>query len=128
MRNFWRALLREFALADYGHVDIDAVVFSTYRRMMDAFLAQTKDWPENRLVELRFEDLQSDPVGQMGKVYDRLGLAGFDTAKPSFEAYLEKVKDYRKNTFALPADLIARIEREWAPYIARWDYAPPQAA
>jgi len=125
MRNFWVKLFAEFALQDYAHVDIDAVVFRTYARMMDRLVDQTRDMPAGQFIEVRFEDFQARPIDVLGRIYDRLDLPGFGEARAGFEAYLSSIAGYKKNAFTLEADTAERIGREWQPYIERWGYSRP---
>ncbi|MGD8327334.1 MAG: sulfotransferase [Sphingomonadales bacterium] len=123
MRNFWKALFKEFALSDYDHIDIDQLVFDTYKKMMDAYIDQTKDMKKGELVEFAFDEFQKDPIACLENVYNELGLKGFDEAHPKFAAYLDDVKGYKKNKFDLDDDLKERIGREWGAYFKHWGYA-----
>lgn len=123
MRNFWRALFKEFALDDYTHIDIERVVFDTYKRMMDAYIEQSAQLAEGQLIEFGFSEFQKEPIECLSRVYEALDLPGFDAAKPKFEAYLAGVQGYKKNKFDLDDDLKDRIGQEWAPYFERWGYA-----
>jgi len=39
-----------------------------------------------------------------------------------FSAYLESVKTYKKNAFELPAELVAKIDENWADLYSDWGY------
>lgn len=125
MRNFYDALFKQFALQPYDHVDIDGVILGTYERMMARLKEHTADLPPERFVEMRFDEFQADPLGQIRSCYDRLGLSGFDAAEPAFRAYLDQVSNYQKNRFDLTAQAAARVRERWHPFIEDWGYSAP---
>lgn len=124
MRNFYQKLFPQLALQDYEHVDIDAVIFKTYRRMMTNLKAQTQNLPPEQYAQIGFDDFQHDPLGELSRVYDQLSLGDFKTDQETFKAYLESVKSYKKNSFDLPDDLRAKIDENWSDLYADWGYAP----
>ncbi len=123
MRNFYRQLLRQFALQPWDHLDIDEIVLSTYERMMDRYLAETRDWPPDRLVEIPFADFERDPLGMIERIYDRLGLDGFERNRPAFETYLKSVAGYRKNTYRAPEpEVREKVERRWGRFLEHFGH------
>ena len=122
MRNFYEKLFPELALQRFDHIDIDMVVFKTYRRMMMTLKEQTRNLPDNQYTEIRFDDFQTDPLGELSKVYTQLGLGAFDKDSQAFTAYLDSIKNYQKNTFELSDELKARIDTNWGDLYADWGY------
>jgi hypothetical protein len=53
----------------------DESMFTTFRRMYDAFERDRELIDPSRYCEVRFEELVAEPIGQIQAVYDRLGLA-----------------------------------------------------
>ena len=123
MRNFYEKLLPQLSLQKYDHIDIDEVVFKTYRRMMKTLKEQVRDLPAGQYAEIGFDQFQADPMGELSRVYAELDLGEFSEDKEQFSAYLESVKSYKKNTFELPAELIAKIDENWSDLYADWGYA-----
>lgn len=77
-------------------VDVGAVL-RTYTAMYDAYFADRALIPPGQLVEVPYEDLERDPVGQLRAVYDGLSLGDFETVRPALESYLASTAGYRKN-------------------------------
>ncbi len=124
MRNFYEKLFPQLSLQNYEHIDIDAVIFKTYRRMMMALKAQTQDMPASQYAEIRFDQFQKDPLGELSRVYAQLGLGDFNADKEAFSAYLDTIQDYKKNAFNMPDDLMKKIDENWSDLYADWGYAP----
>ncbi len=55
--------------------------------------------PEGNLHEVRFENLEVDPIGEMEKVYDGLNLTGFDVLAEILRPELAELRRYKKNRF-----------------------------
>lgn len=76
-----------------------------------------------RLVELTYEDLLADPLGQLARIYGGLGLDGFDEVRPAFAAYLARVHRPEPPVHALSEHDRAFVDRWLGPWRARWGYA-----
>ncbi|MEZ5894262.1 MAG: sulfotransferase [Parvularculaceae bacterium] len=125
MRNFYRKLFKEFALQGYDHVDIDETILAVYDRMMRAYERDAAEVPADRLIELRYEELDSDPLGSIERIYAALGLPGFDAAKPAFERYLASVATFEKNRFDYSDEAAAKVEARLGYFIEKWGYKRP---
>ncbi len=127
MRNFYTKLLKEFALQGYDHVDIDETILSVYDRMMRAYERDAAAVPADQLVELRYDDLDADPMAALGKVYDGLSLPGLEEARPKFERYLASVATFKKNKFDYSDEAAAKVEARLGYFIEKWGYKRPGA-
>jgi hypothetical protein len=95
-----------------------------YRAMEDAFYRAAAELPAGQLSELRFEDLESDPIGQVRRIYRELGLEFTPQFEERLERYLDTIADYQKNRFKpLPDDQRRRIDQAMGEYMDRWGYA-----
>jgi hypothetical protein len=102
----------------------DERVLVEYRTMHDAFHEQRPLVPPGRFHELRFGDLEQDPVGQLEALYRQLGLPDFNVVRPKVEAYIASLAGYRKNAFPdLPPTLRRAIERRWEREFELWGYS-----
>ena len=108
--------------------EIEAHVLRYYQRVMTKFFETRQLIPRQNLVELRYEELEQDPLLALKGVYEGLGLSGFDTSKPLFSDYVASLVSYEKNRFEYSAPLIERVAQAWGDTIARWGYAPPASS
>jgi hypothetical protein len=116
------AALRLFALQRYS-LAVDDRSIRYYQETVDSFLEEKALIPSDRFHEIRFEDLERDPIGQMRNVYAALGLPDFGHIEPTIARYLASVSGYKKNIYApLPPELRARIAREWRKSFEAWGY------
>ena len=121
-RHYYDKLLPALALEDYGHLDLDTFIIDAYSRMMNKYLKDVENIKNNQLVEMRFEELEVNPMQQLKKIYQQLELNGFGEAKAKFETYLKSVSNYKKNKFSNNTESNERVSTEWKPFIERWGY------
>ena len=89
-------------------------------------LARKKLIPAGNFHEVRYEDLVARPVEELQKMYQTLGMGGFDAYRPRLEDYLKANADYQTNRWPTMSDeLKAEIARRWAVVIERYGYTPP---
>lgn len=125
MRNFYEKLLERLALQDVPDgLDVEDTILRVYDRMMERLVDETRDLPAGSLVELPYAELDRDPLGAIGRVYEGLGLDGFDAARPAFADYLASVSGFEKNGFQAGPAVLDRVARHWSRWIERWGYGP----
>jgi omega-hydroxy-beta-dihydromenaquinone-9 sulfotransferase len=103
---------------------ITDMVLERFTLMYEAFFEERSLIPAGRFHELSFEDLEKDPVGELRRSYDALGLSGFDAVQPSLERYVDSQARYRKNTYPdLSPSLRQEVGRAWRRNFEEWGYA-----
>jgi hypothetical protein len=121
-RHFFVKLLPELALQDYRDIEIDRSILESYPRMMKALETDSKDLPANRFVEIRFEDLEVNPLPEIAKIYQQLELPGFTANYDRFNNYLASIRNYQKNDYSVSPETTKLIQSHWQPWIDRWEY------
>ncbi len=76
----------------------DAAVF--FERMLSAIRHDLADLPRNRYCEVRFEDLEKDPVLVLRSIYNQLALSFTPEYEEKLAGFLSQIKKYKKNTYS----------------------------
>ena len=97
-------------------------VLDNFVRMYECFEQDRELIPPGRLVDIRYEDLVADPIGELRQIYQRLGLGDFAQVEPELLRYAMKTRDYKTNKYQLPPDVAERVRGRWAPYFQRYGY------
>jgi hypothetical protein len=107
-----------------NQVDWAERIIRQYKELYDAFFDERELIPGGHFHELSFRELENDPVGEMNKLYEALGLPEFGIVEPAVRAYVRSLSDYRKNTFPeLASDVRRRIAGEWRRCFDEWGYS-----
>ena len=117
-----REAMRYCALQRHA-LDAEEWTIRRYREVVDAFLAEKDLIPEGRFHELRYEDLERDPIGQMRATYEALELPDFGEIEPSVRRYVASLGGYQKSVYAEIAPATKeRLRNEWRRSFSAWGY------
>ncbi|MFN0054591.1 MAG: sulfotransferase family protein [Planctomycetales bacterium] len=110
------------ALGRPRHGGAEEDVWAMYEHLFRVFEADRHLLPPKQFYELRFEDLERDPIGQLAGLYAHLELDGFDSLAATLGAQLDQHRSFRKNQFEMSGALRRRIFQRWQPLFERYDY------
>lgn len=124
-RRFYRKLLEQFAWQSFDHLDLDHFVLEGYRRMMDQVDLDKRTLPANRFIDIRFENLEADPIAEIRRIYQTLELGDVTGLEPTIQDYLRTIASFEKTTFEPCLKDQALVERHLAPFLNRFGYVSP---
>jgi omega-hydroxy-beta-dihydromenaquinone-9 sulfotransferase len=101
---------------------LEAKVFREFRTIHASYEAAKAAIPAGNLVELRYEEFVKDLVGNMRKVYEGLGLDGFEAVRPKLEEYVARNKGYETNKYTITDEQRAKIVAEWGDIMREQGY------
>ncbi len=70
-----------------------------HRLAFDTYHKDKQSLAPHELCEVRFEDLEQDPLGQLETIYRTLELDGFDQLRKIIEPQVPSLKRYKKNKY-----------------------------
>lgn len=100
----------------------DARMIERFVEFHDRFDADRPGIPDDRIITIRYEDLRSDTLGVIEKVYDHLDLGSFDAVAPAIKELVGTPKPYQNNKYDLDAATQAKVDAAYAPYFKRYGY------
>jgi len=118
-------VLDKLALQNSNKKEIEKQVTNNYIRLMKNFFDQKKHIQKNNLIEVKYEDLVSNPIRQVEKIYSKLNINGLEAALPEMKNYLERQKDYKVNVYKIDKKIIKHVQDKWDFTLKLWDYKPP---
>ena len=103
---------------------VDDGILKRYRAMYDAYFEDLPKLSPERFCDVRFDELESDPVAVIRRIYETLSLPGYVSLEPTLRAYVDSLKGYRKNEFE-PLDDQSRhlVADNWSRNFQAWGYA-----
>jgi hypothetical protein len=103
--------------------NLDDRIVNQYKEVFKAFFEERSLIPPGHLHEVRFEELEQDPIGQLRSLYERLDLPDFSPVEPVLREYLCSLAGYQKNSFPeLSAEVSERLAHEWRECFEAWGY------
>jgi hypothetical protein len=104
-----RTMLTENSLgpADLSTSEEDMLYF--YEKCIRTYEETKTQIPAGRLHELRFEDLETDPLEEIRKIYAGLNLPGWPAVEARVLEQIPTLKSYKKNAFRMDSGTMQRI-------------------
>lgn len=124
-RRFYRALVKQFAWQAFDHLDLDLFALDGYTRMMDQLENDRQNLPNNRFIQVRYEDLEVNPLMEIKKIYGQLELGDVAAIEPLIQTYLQQITGFQKTALEVtPADRVL-VEGPLARFLDRFGYVAP---
>ena len=121
-RRLWQSLDEVQGLQLPRHEALDDYVFESFDRMYSAFERAREELPDDRICDVKYEDLTRDPLGQLSAIYQHLNLGDFNAARERVTAFTSKQRDYRTNQHSLDEATRKTIYQRWSGYFRRYGY------
>lgn len=117
----WRTLMNLVCLEADARVPEDQV-FANHRLLHEKLKAARPLVPAGQFCETRFENLVSNPIRELTRIYAELGLGEFEGMEPKIEGYFAERREVRASRHELSPELRVKIETELATVIAENGY------
>jgi hypothetical protein len=113
-QHLYGVVLKRAQVQEINLNEIEDWVLLFYTQIMQRFLADRALIPAGSLVDMKYEDLEKEPLAQLHKVYETLSLPGFAEAEPAFSAYLDSIADYKKLAHKkLDDNIVIKVNQHW---------------
>jgi len=120
--NMWSALMLDHGVQIPRFEGMEQFVFEMFERIYQPFERDRPALPSGSLVDVRYEDLVADPMGQMERIYGELDLGDFEPVRPGVQQYIDSQRGYKTNRYEIDDALKREIERRWGFYFDRYGY------
>ena len=108
-QRMWAILGKSLTLRSWpGPPRIEEII-EVYQRMLARLEPDLAALPAGRRSEVRFEDLEADPVKSLRSLYADLNLTFDQEHETRVRAFLDGLRGYRKNSYSLAPEVAALI-------------------
>lgn len=104
-----RTIFEENAISRPNHVGTEEDMLLTYEHAIRRYESTKHLIPAGNLVEVRFEDLEADPLGKMREIYSAINLPNWSGLEPEIQKILPDLLNYKKNAFRMDPKLKAAL-------------------
>jgi omega-hydroxy-beta-dihydromenaquinone-9 sulfotransferase len=91
--------------------------------MLDAIEKDLKKIPDNRKIEIKFEDFEISPKESIKNIYNHLNLVFTADFEMKLNEFLLSIKDYQKNKYTLPEENKKTIAGVLKPWMEKFNYS-----
>lgn len=118
----WQAMIADHVLQNWNaddpqhEAELSHNLTYFYGEIMRRCFEHSACLPANRFAEVRFADLERDPLGELERVYKQLDLPDWNEAAPRMQEYVGQTATYRRDGYPEPGP-------DFAPIREAWDFA-----
>jgi hypothetical protein len=118
----WEKAFGPSALQVVSWSKVDELILSWYSELFQLYQRDKLMIPKGSLHEMRFEDLEADPIKELEALYKELGLEGFREFQASVSQYLKSIEGYSKNRLRLDTVDVELVNARWAESFTKFGY------
>jgi hypothetical protein len=120
--NMWKIVTGQNRLNRNGKEPGVGAVAEGIRMVLSVIGKDKNLLPSGYFHEMRFEDLQTKPVEELKKMYNRFDMKFEDSLQSDILTYLEGLKNYEKNVFHLTEDEKSIIRKSLGDHMEIFNY------
>ncbi|MCA9035368.1 MAG: sulfotransferase [Planctomycetaceae bacterium] len=105
--------------------DIEQFVSIRYQLIMEQWMKDRSLIPAENLIEIRHEDMTSDPMPLIENVYRKFDLPGWDDLRPRMQAYVDSLQGYVNNEYKFDDGYLERVSPYLTPFADAHGYKAP---
>ena len=125
MEHLSRRMFPICQLDDLEPETVAETILDSYAVMMRQYMRDRASIPAGHLAEVRFEDLEENPMAELERLYAELDLPGWQRSRNRIADYLGTLSGYRKNTHRIDRETIDVVNGRWGFAVEAWGYLPP---
>lgn len=94
-------MIASFGLQNYEQKKLPVFVSDLYRKLIDKYETDKALIPNEKLIEVDYEQLVQEPLSILQMIYGRLNLPGYERAKAGFVDYLQSQAGYKAASYSI---------------------------
>lgn len=102
---------------------LENAILTVYDKLYHKYEADKQLIPAQNLLEVKFEDFETNALDITRNIYDQLAIPGFAEAEADIVAYLDKKKGYKKNQYKYDDRTVELVEKNWDFALNDWNYS-----
>jgi len=129
----WQKLFRQLIIQwnlqyyDYDDEHTIDLILDMFGTMYDSHFEDRKEFKldgnDSSLVDVKYEELMANPTGTIQKIYEQLGLEGWEDVKPKIEEHEKNQKTFKVNEHdVIEADLKEKVYQRMKHYFEAFQY------
>jgi omega-hydroxy-beta-dihydromenaquinone-9 sulfotransferase len=118
----WKDSFQYAHLQEPDAQQVNELILSWHAELFSLYERDRSLIPAGALHELKYEDLDVRPVETLRAAYAALGLTGFSAFETRVRAYVDSLRDYKKNVHVLTEADRETVRSRWRETFDRYGY------
>ncbi|MEF8848632.1 MAG: sulfotransferase [Candidatus Thermoplasmatota archaeon] len=121
----WRLYKKILPIFSFQHISsatLDKNILYCYKQLYKKYLSDKHLIPKENLIEIRFDKFIEKPLKTLLKIYQKFGFSDFNKAKPFFEKYIHKHRNYQSTRYKFSNSLKNKVFKEWRFIFEEYEY------
>ncbi|MBD3189719.1 MAG: sulfotransferase [Candidatus Heimdallarchaeota archaeon] len=110
---FFREVFEIYALQTWDDEEMQQGILRNYREMYEKLAEERHLIPEDRIIDIQYEEFLKEPMKHIERIYKELDIDGFEEYKEDFQKYIDSQSDYQPNKHVMSDDIIRRVNKHW---------------
>lgn len=119
----FQRLLPYFSLQKWDEKKIKTKILMNFVEMIEEYERSKKTLTEDEIIEVKYEDLIADPLSELGKIYHKLDLKGFEESVESIQEFIKTQHQYKANKHIISKEIINDVNNNWEKYREKYGYS-----
>lgn len=125
-KKFFGELFPTVNLEAFSEEELSDLILEVYSRLIRDYLEDKKWLNSKRILELRYESMQLDPLKEVEKIYKHFNFSDFEELKPDFQAYLESINGHATDSYSMDQKELDRVLEKLEFAMQHWNYGIPE--
>lgn len=127
-QKFFSALFPNVNLEDFTKDQISEMILDIYVMMLHDYLADKKHVDPDKIIEIRYETLQENPMGEVKKIFDKFNFSNFQDLRPVFMDFLDSQKAHQVDEYTMEKKELDHVMTKLAFAMKHWGYSQPPSS
>lgn len=120
--NMWTITGNDNALLKKWRPPTTEEVVEGFDKIMTGMYEQLENLPKNDYIEVKFEEMEKDPIKHLQKIYHHFNIEFTDEYKNALEEFLLESRKYKKNKYSPKTEEDTYIKDKLKKYFVRGNY------
>jgi hypothetical protein len=118
----YEKVLPAFSFHEAGNSEIEKFILDSYRLTYQKYQKEISLIPKGNIAVISYEELVTDPMASLQRVYMEAGLTDFKKASASIEQELSTYKNYQTNFYVMDEEVNQKVYDEWKYFFKEFGY------
>ena len=125
-KKFFSQLYPTVNLEEFSEDEIIEMILDIYVKLLNDYLKDRELIDSSHLIEIRYEEMKSNPLQHLEKIYSKFRLGEFAKLRPFFTAYLETQKEHKTHGYKIKRKELDLALEKLDFAMKKWNYEVPE--